>query len=59
MFDRERELVEIGSHSYNLKQGGEGGWSHLSKEKVKEFGYLGGVKIRDLKLGIFKERAYA
>ena len=30
MFDKERELVEIGSHSYNLKEGGYGGWDHIN-----------------------------
>ena len=59
MFAKEQELVEVNDHTYNLKAGGYGGWDHLSKEKVKEFGYLGGVKTRDLKLGIFKERVFA
>ncbi len=31
MFDKERELVEIGSHSYNLKEGGYGGWGYTNK----------------------------
>ena len=31
MFDKERELVEIGSHSYNLKQGGEGGFDYINQ----------------------------
>lgn len=30
MFDKERELVEIGPHSYNLKEGGYGGWDHIN-----------------------------
>ena len=30
MFDKEEELVEIGSHSYNLKPGGEGGWDYIN-----------------------------
>lgn len=30
MFDKERELVEIGSHSYNLKEGGKGGWDYVN-----------------------------
>lgn len=33
MFEKERELVELGPHSYNLKEGGEGGFeSHLQLE---------------------------
>lgn len=31
MFDKERELVEIGPHSYNLKQGGKGGWDYANQ----------------------------
>jgi len=30
MFDKERELVEVGPHSYNLKLGGYGGFDHLN-----------------------------
>ena len=30
MFDKERELVEIGPHSYNLKEGGSGGWDYVN-----------------------------
>jgi len=30
MFDKEQELVELGSHSYNLKEGGKGGFDHLN-----------------------------
>jgi len=38
MFDKERELVEIGLHSYNLKEGGDGGWDYLNKSGVAEEG---------------------
>lgn len=47
MFEKERELVELGPHSYNLKPGGEGGWietaarkggltCHISKEELSK-----------------------
>lgn len=36
MFDKERELVEIGPHSYNLKEGGYGGSSFMSHETRKK-----------------------
>jgi hypothetical protein len=32
MFAKERELVEIGPQSYNLKEGGHGGWDHVNKQ---------------------------
>jgi hypothetical protein len=31
MFSKERELVELGPHSYNLKQGGEGGFDYINR----------------------------
>jgi len=34
MFDKEREMVEIGTHSYNLKQGGEGGWGYVNGSRL-------------------------
>ena len=30
MFDKERELVEIGKHTYNIKNGGEGGFDYIN-----------------------------
>lgn len=30
MFAKERELVELGSHSYNLKEGGSGGFDYIN-----------------------------
>lgn len=36
MFDKEEELVEIGSHSYNLKPGGEGGWDYVNETITDE-----------------------
>ena len=29
MFAKEAELVEIGDHTYNLMEGGKGGWDHV------------------------------
>lgn len=29
MFEKEKDLVEIGSHTYNLMEGGHGGFSHI------------------------------
>jgi hypothetical protein len=34
MFEKEREMVELGPHSYNLKEGGFGGFDHLNSENV-------------------------
>ena len=31
MFDKERELVTLGSHSYNLKEGGSGGFDYINR----------------------------
>ncbi len=46
MFDKERELVEIGPHYYNLKVGGEGGFEYanqcITAEKRKEISRKGG-----------------
>lgn len=35
MFDKERELVEVGVHTYNLKEGGYGGWDHINDGSVE------------------------
>lgn len=48
MFDKERELVEIGSRFYNLKPGGEGGWDYVNdgsithRERCSRAGKRGG-----------------
>lgn len=34
MFDKERELVELGPHSYNLKEGGEGGFEYVNSNRL-------------------------
>ena len=38
MFQRERELVEICESSYNLMEGGRGGWTY-ARSKIKEETY--------------------
>ena len=59
MFDKEREMVELGPHSYNLKPGGEGGFEYvndtMSQSTRAEIGRLGGVKCKTMGLGFFKE----
>ena len=37
MFEKERELVEVGPHSYNLKEGGEGGWDYINENDIRKF----------------------
>ena len=40
MFSKERELVEIGPHSYNLNEGGHGGFSYINSiGKNKNFNW--------------------
>jgi hypothetical protein len=45
MFTKEKELVEVGAHSYNLKNGGEGGFDYINKnisaEQKSKFGKMG------------------
>jgi group I intron endonuclease len=45
MFEKEKELVEIGPHTYNLKKGGDGGFDFINKnitdEQRKRIGKLG------------------
>lgn len=36
MFFKEKELVVLGSRSYNIKDGGCGGWDHVIKSRTKE-----------------------
>lgn len=36
MFDKERELVELGDHSYNLKGGGSGGFDYIIQNKLNK-----------------------
>jgi hypothetical protein len=35
MFEKEREMVELGPHSYNLKEGGEGGWDSQQQSSYR------------------------
>ena len=36
MFQKEKELVQIGKHSYNLKLGGQGGFDFINENMSKE-----------------------
>lgn len=36
MFEKEKELVEIGKHSYNLKKGGQGGFDFINENMTSE-----------------------
>jgi len=36
MFQKEKELVVLGPHTYNLKQGGFGGWDYANNVKTPE-----------------------
>lgn len=36
MFTKEKELVVLGPHSYNLKLGGEGGWDFNNNKRTKD-----------------------
>ena len=36
MFQKEKELVKLGKHSYNLKEGGSGGFDYINKNLTKE-----------------------
>jgi hypothetical protein len=48
MFEREKELVEINIHTYNIKCGGHGGFDYVNKlvtpEERRNRGRLGGLK---------------
>jgi hypothetical protein len=45
MFEKEKQLVEIGKHSYNLKTGGQGGFDFINQNMSDE------ERIRISKLG--------
>lgn len=50
MFEKEKQLVEIGPHSYNLKLGGFGGFDYINKnlspEHRKRVGKLGAAALK-------------
>lgn len=51
MFETERRLVEVSVHTYNLKEGGHGGWSHLSgKPQTRTKARIDGYKLTSEKL---------
>jgi hypothetical protein len=51
MFEKEKELVEIGTHTYNLKRGGDGGFdfinSNITTEQRKTIGKLGSDALKN------------
>ena len=51
MFDKEKELVEIGRHTYNIKGGGYGGFDYINKlitsDERRKRGRAGGRKRRN------------
>lgn len=55
MFEKEREMVELGPHSYNLVLGGKGGFNNLSKEQLRDNSRKGGIKCVELGLGWFRK----
>ena len=73
MFDKEQDLVEIGQHTYNLNQGGHGGFAHInSVGKNKNFdwanyknhdsvmkGYYAGIGSEDFVKPKFKGNEFA
>lgn len=36
MFSKEKELVVLGPDSYNLKEGGQGGWDYINTKRTKD-----------------------
>jgi hypothetical protein len=50
MFEKEKELVKIGPHSYNLKSGGFGGFDYINKKLTsqdrKRIGKLGNIALQ-------------
>jgi hypothetical protein len=44
MWEKEKELVEIGSHTYNLKEGGFGGFDHVNIPEFREKKRIAGLK---------------
>lgn len=68
MFDKEKELVFLGSNSYNIKGGGQGGWDFINKNRLNVGYYipfkkgnvfssiggkLGGMRSLEMKVGIY------
>lgn len=64
MFQKEKQIVEIGKNVYNLKLGGDGGFDHLNgteqhimhlKSLSSSAGKIGGRKAFEKKVGVFKD----
>lgn len=50
MFEKEKELVEVGSHTYNLKSGGNGGFDYINSTITSETRkYIGSLGAKALK----------
>lgn len=58
MFTKEKELVVLGPQSYNVKEGGHGGFDHISRsrstEESQRIGSIGGRKLAE-RLRVDKE----
>lgn len=60
MFMKEKELVEIGEHTYNIMVGGKGGWDHIDisgdKNPMKQPEVVERMKSTSNKRGSYKTK---